>query len=604
MSANSGDSKSMVLAATDIVELIGQTVALKRRGKNYVGLCPFHTEKTPSFSVDSSKQLFYCFGCKAAGNAIDFVIKRDRLEFKEALQFLAERAGIELPRYGVSKEKQSERQLLLEANSAACAFFEKWLSDPVTGKAARDYLESRGFNADSIRKFQIGYAPDSWDSLKNSPQFKKFPASLLQQAGLLKARDEGGHYDTFRHRLMFPIRDESARVIAFGGRIMPGSDAPAKYLNSPETPLFSKSRTIYGLDVARQKIVETRLVAVVEGYTDVVMAHQYGATNVVSILGTAMTEGHVAILRRFADRIVLLFDADLAGDLAVNRAVELFLTQPIEIAIASIPEDLDPDEYLLKHGLDAFNALLESAQDALTYKWKQLSRKFEESGDLTAQQKAVEEYLQTLSAARGTGPVDEIRWGSALARVSRLTDISVERLNQRFRGAKPSVRRTYTDEGAENAPETPVYRRTNDQDRAEQWVLGILLREPGRWHDVQQHLHVDEFADDLHRKLAEIYWNHQRDEGEPEMPGFLNVLPDASLKELTVRLVQEAEHLTDLDRIISEALGHFESARLRRKEQKLLAEIRRTTESAGSVDEIDLLKQMQEQARRPDLKRG
>ena len=206
---------------------------------------------------------------------------------------------------------------------------------------------------------------------------KKYEASLLQQAGLIKARENGeGHYDTFRNRLMFPIRDETGRIIAFGGRVMPGSEDPAKYLNSPETPLFSKSQSIFGLDLARQKIVETRTVAVVEGYTDVVMAHQFGATNVVSILGTAMTEQHVSILRSFADRIVLLFDADTAGDLAVNRAVELFLTQPIEIAIASMPEGVDPDEYLLEHGAEAFAKMLADASDALTYKWKQLVRDF------------------------------------------------------------------------------------------------------------------------------------------------------------------------------------------------------------------------------------
>ena len=438
------DSKSLVLDNTDIVELIGQTVSLKRRGKSYTGLCPFHQEKTPSFSVNPQKQFFYCFGCKASGNAVDFVMKRDRVEFKDALLYLAQKAGIDLPRFSANKEKQSERQVLLEMHSAACSLFEKWLSDSVTGKAAREYLQSRGFEPETIRKFQIGYVPEAWDALMKSPVMKGYAPGELQLAGLVKAREnDGGFYDTFRHRLMFPIRDEQGRVIAFGGRVMPGSDAPAKYLNSPETPLFSKSRTVYGLDVARQKIVETRIVAVCEGYTDVVMAHQYGATNVVSILGTAMTEQHVTILRRFAEKIVLLFDADLAGDLAVNRAVELFITQPVEIAIASIPEDLDPDEYLLKHGLDAFNALLSTAQDALTYKWKQLSRKLADSNDVTARQKAIEEYLETLSTAKNSGRADSMRWDAALTRVSRLTEIGLDTLRNRFKTVRKPHRQAY-----------------------------------------------------------------------------------------------------------------------------------------------------------------
>src|SRR5213076_814120 len=212
-------------------------------------------------------------------------------------------------------------------------------SHPQMGAAAREYLDQRGINAESVKRFQIGVALDAWDGLLRSPQVKKFPPGMLALAGLVKPRNNGdGYYDTFRNRLMFPIRDENGRVIAFGGRVMPGSEDPAKYLNSPETPLFSKGRSVFGLDVARHRVVETRTVAVVEGYTDVVMAHQYGASNVVSILGTAMTEQHVNLLRRFADRIVLLFDADTAGDMAVNRAVELFLTQPIEIAIASMPD--------------------------------------------------------------------------------------------------------------------------------------------------------------------------------------------------------------------------------------------------------------------------
>src|SRR5207237_8446377 len=219
----------------------------------------------------------------------------------------------------------------------------------------RAYRESRRFTAESIKRFQIGCVPEAWDALLRSGLLKKFTPQQLQLAGLVKARENGGgFYDTFRNRLMFPIRDEQGRVIAFGGRVMPGSPDPAKYLNSPETPLFSKSRTIFGLDLARQKIVETRTAIVVEGYTDVVVSHQFGVTNVVSILGNAMTEQHVGVLRRFADRIVLIFDADVACDAAGYREVGLFLTQPVEIAIASMPEGIDPDEYLLRYGAAGF----------------------------------------------------------------------------------------------------------------------------------------------------------------------------------------------------------------------------------------------------------
>ena len=257
--AGTGDYKSQVLAATDIVQLVGASVKLVRKGRDFWGCCPFHSEKSPSFKVSPEKQFYYCFGCKEKGNAIDFVMKRDRVEFMDALRSLGQAAGIEMQQTGSMKQKAGERQVLLDAHSAACAFFEKLLAHPQHGAPARAYLEQRGFTAETIKRFQVGLAPDAWDGLLKSPVGRKFTPPQLALAGLVKKRDKGdGYYDTFRNRLMFPIRDESGRIIAFGGRVMPGSQDPAKYLNSPETPLFSKGRCVFGLDLARQKIVETR----------------------------------------------------------------------------------------------------------------------------------------------------------------------------------------------------------------------------------------------------------------------------------------------------------------------------------------------------------
>ena len=297
-------------------------------------------------------------------------MNRDRVEFLDALRVLAEQAGIEMQASG-SKSNASEKQILLDAHSSACSLFEKLLSHPDFGKAARDYLAGRGFTPEWIKRFQLGVAVESWDALLKSQAMKKFTPPQLALAGLVKPRERGdGYYDTFRNRLMFPIRDENARIIAFGGRVMPGSEDPAKYLNSPETPLFSKSRSVFGIDLAKKAIVDTRTVAIVEGYTDVVMAHQFGVSNVVSIMGTALTEQHVTFLRRYADRIVLVYDQETAGQTAVKRAVEVLLAHPVEIKIASLPDGQDPDEFLLKSGADAFKEILANAPDALDFKWK------------------------------------------------------------------------------------------------------------------------------------------------------------------------------------------------------------------------------------------
>jgi len=613
-SSSGSDIKSRVLGAIDIVELIGRSVALKKGGREYVGLCPFHQEKTPSFHVNQVKQVFFCHGCEKSGNAIDFVMLRDRLEFKDALRMLAESVGIEMPAFGGAREDPGERAALLNALSAGCLFFENLLSHPHQGRAAREYLAQRGFTGESVQRFRIGLAADSWDALGKSPAMKKFTPQQLALAGLVKRSERNperndGYYDTFRNRLIFPIRDENGRVIAFGGRVMPGSADPAKYLNSPETPVYSKSRCLFGLDLARPRIVETRSVAVVEGYTDVVMAHQFGISNVVSASGTALTGHQVTILRRFADRIVLLFDADRAGDNAVNRAVELFLTQPVEIAIASLPQGLDPDEYLLKHGPEAFEKLLASATDALTYKWKQLVRQMNASDAMTSQQQAVEQYLQTLAAARGSGPVDPLRWGAALTRVSRLTEIAVPELNRRFKiggggrrgSAAPGA---HADESVEPKKgvcgSTPLARQ-----RAEGYIVGLLLLEPGRWQTVQQQVGPVDFTDPELRRIVDLYWSHQRNEGEPILNEFLGLLEESALKSIAMRWVEEASASAEPEAVLAGSLNHVFADRRRTEERKLIARLRRTGEEAAQDSSADLddLRELQEKARQPDLRR-
>ena len=606
------DVKSRVLQATDIVALVGQSVRLKRRGKDFVGLCPFHQEKTSSFTVSPAKQRFICFGCEKAGNAIDFVMLRDRVEFKDALRILAEAASIDMPSLKRSKESVSERQVLLEAQSAAAMFFEKLLSHPQQGDAARKYLEERGINADSIKRFHIGVAADSWDALLKSVAMKKFTPPQMALAGLEKSRENGsGYYDTFRNRLMFPIRDESGRVIAFGGRVMPGSQDPAKYLNSPETPLFSKSRCVFGLDLARAKIVETRTVAVVEGYTDVVMAHQFGVDNVVSVLGTALTEHHVTTLRRFADRIVLLFDGDRAGDNAASRAMELFLSQPVEIAIASLPDGMDPDEYLLAHGAEAFKNCLADATDALSFRWKQLVREVKAEGGLTSQQRAVQQYLETLAAARGSGAVDPIRWGQALARVSRLTEIPTEELNRRFKVTPARGRSRTTSAQVVQAAEPKEYSPASGmtaRQRAEGFILGLLFTEPVRWHKIQQELNPGDFMDEALRQIATVFWQHLQDEGEPVFNEFLDLLSDVELKSVAVRWADEVSGSIEREKYLSDSLRHIMRDRENALQGKLMMDLRRTNEQQGSEadsrsSDIDALRKVQEKARIPDLKR-
>ena len=603
------DNKRLVLDAVNLVKLVGTTVALKRRGNAYVGLCPFHNEKTASFNVIESKGIFKCFGCGKGGNAIDFVMHRDRVDFKAALELLARESGIELirdPKYAQAAAQNSTlKQQLLDANTAACQFFERMLSDATIGKSAREYLyTTRGFDLETASRFRLGFATSAWEALLRSSMMKAFPRDLLLQAGLVKPREaDKSVYDTFRDRLMFPIRDEAGRVIAFGGRVMPGSVAPAKYLNSPETPLFSKSRCVYGIDLARQKIIETRTAIIVEGYTDVVMAHQFGCTNVVSVLGTALTEQHVQLLRRFADRIVLLFDADTAGDTAADRSVELFLSQPIEIEVATLPDGLDPDEVFLKQGKAGFDSVIEGAIPAIEFMWKRMTRQFNSSKDTAKKTQAMETFLTRLAAARTAGNVDEMRWGQVLARVVPLTGLSVDQLNKRFAKSTPKARPASEEVGTEAS--IVIAGPRDSRERAERWLLSALLADSSLWSDHGHEIQPSDMVTPEARLLGQYVFAQLRGEGEINIHDMLDVL-DVHARSFALDLLAEAMDAEQAKARLKEAVAFFEAQRTRDEQQSLVMDLRRTTSNTAGdgADSIELLKKLQEKARKPDFRRG
>ena len=631
--SNFGDGKRLVLEATDIVRLIGETVQLKRAGRRYVGLCPFHNEKTPSFSVDPAKQFFYCFGCKKGGNAIDFVIERDRADFMTALQALADWAGVKLPRLERSPEQADKRKRLLDAHSAAASIFHKLLFNPKVGEKALNYLRGRGFSDEIIRRFGLGYAPDAWDTLVQQGMVRKFPAQLLEEGGLLKRRDRGdGWYDTFRDRVMFPIRDEQGRVFAFGGRVLPGADNPAKYLNSPETPLFSKSRVLFALDLAKKRMVETRTAVVFEGYADAVMAHQFGITNAVAVLGTSLTAEHAQVLRRLADRIILLFDADAAGGAAAKRSVELFLRESIDVLVAELPAGMDPDEFLKEQGGQAFENRLAAATDALGYYWRMMQQRFDATQSVTNHERGLREFLTTIAEARSTvGSIDPERWGAILVRLQKLTGLRANDLNQRFartdRRLAPAARtrpaarksqwRRRPDGGWRKQEPRYVGPKRSDlppgtgetaYGRAEAHLLGALFNQPSLWHGVQERIAPEDFSDRRYRWLAERFWQHLRDEGEPSFAEWLEALEvsaggkvdaAARAKSACIELATRAEALGEPQRVAAESVEFFQKRRGGRELDELLATARREAESELKLsrDESALLREVEQRVR-------
>src|SRR5690242_1085285 len=355
-----------------LAEIVGRRVKLIRRGREFTGLCPFHNEKTPSFSVVEDKGFYHCFGCGAHGDIIGFTMQTENLSFPEAVEQLARRAGLEVPQETREERERAERQATLQtAVDAACAFFEKMLHGP-EGRSARAYLEQRGLDDATIRRFRLGFAPDGRDKLKRAVMSSTMSEALLLEAGLLRKPEGGGEsYDYFRNRVIFPIGDRRGRIIAFGGRVM--DDGQPKYLNSPETPLFQKGRNLYGWALARVAAAKEPSAIVVEGYMDVIALHRAGFTTAVAPLGTALTEAQIEELWRMAPEPVLCFDGDSAGQRAASRALAraLPILKPgLSLRFAILPSAEDPDSLILHHGAGAMRELLDRAQPLAEVLWR------------------------------------------------------------------------------------------------------------------------------------------------------------------------------------------------------------------------------------------
>ena len=364
MALVSQSTLEQIRAANDIVDIIGAHVPLKRNGANFVCLCPFHKEKSPSFNVNPSRQIFRCFGCGKGGDVFTFVKEYENLDFMDAVRRLAERARIplEMDNDPAVRDQRSIKDQLLKLHEAITQRWQQCLAGEAAGQVAREYLERRGVHPDAIREFRVGAAPESWDDTVNWAKAKGFSPELCETAGLILRRDSGGWYDRFRGRLIFPICDEQGRVIAFSGRVLQGDEKQAKYVNSPVTPIFIKGRVLFALDKAKRPILDAGKAILAEGQLDTIACHSAGIRNVVAPQGTAFTADQARVLKRYVDEVVLCFDGDKAGRDAVIRALDPLLAAGLAIRVASIPPPDDPDSWIRAHGAESFQALLNRAQ--------------------------------------------------------------------------------------------------------------------------------------------------------------------------------------------------------------------------------------------------
>ena len=370
--------KEQIRNAVDIVQIIGERVPLKKAGKAFVARCPFHTEKTPSFNVNPELQIYKCFGCGVGGDVFSFLMAYDKVSFPEALRALAERAGIPLTDT-VNRKHQARREAndpYYQANALAREYFVDSLNDPKKGTSAREYLTRRGLTDETIKKFGLGYAPDSWDGLLALARIRSIAPSVLVESGLAVKNEKGRVYDRFRGRVTFPITNDSGRVVAFGARTL-DPDGEPKYLNSSESPVYQKNRILYGLYHARDAIRREKCVFVVEGYMDVIRLMQDGIGNVVATCGTSLTAEHGRILKRYSDRIVLIFDGDTAGQRAAIRAGDTLLEAGVESIVALLPTGEDPDTLVAKNGPDALRRIADEGTPFVRFRWKRLGEEYD-----------------------------------------------------------------------------------------------------------------------------------------------------------------------------------------------------------------------------------
>ncbi len=531
-------TKAAIKNSVDIVSLLADYgLPAHRSGSKLKVLCPFHDDHNPSLELNPERQSYKCWSCGAGGDIFTFVQEFERVDFPEALRMLADRAGITLEQPTAGPEPAGPSKTDLFAVNA-------WAeSEFVAGLGlvdeARAYVESRGISKEMIRQFRLGYAPESRDWLVTRARRAGFSIELLEEAGLVSRAQENQQIvrERFRGRLIFPIHDARGRTVAFGGRIMPDLEARmkeegkgvAKYLNSPETRLFKKSRNLYGIDHARLSTRAAGWVGVVEGYTDVIAAHQAGLANIVGTLGTALTDDHVRALRSLADRVVLVFDGDEAGQKAADRSLELFLGHEVDVRVLTLPEELDPCEFLLEHGAEPFQAMVDRAVDPLTFTLDRAASLYD-LDSAEGSRLMSERVLATLSRVPSTSRAGlDVKLAKALDTLSQRIRVPVAILQRRWRELAVQARRQTIDLGEKSPKSRPILATSLDPVDLE--LIRILLNQPSVVHQLVTRVTVSSLRDLPLQAILQVCYDLRADGETPTFDLIASRLEDPALRD-------------------------------------------------------------------------
>lgn len=597
--------------SVSIVDFISGFVQLKKRGKNYIGLCPFHQEKTPSFTVSEEKQIYHCFGCHAGGNIFKFLMDYKNISFVESVQEVAEFGGIQLTYKGEKdSEKQSLQEELYEINLQAAKYFSKILLKEPEGEVARNYFENRRIKTQTQKVFGLGFALPSWDNLLNYFRENKIDLAKAKTLGLIDAKDGGQFYDKFRGRIIFPIFSPNGRVVAFGGRILQNDKNAAKYLNSPESIIYLKRKSLYGLYHSKEEIRKMNKAILVEGYMDLISLYQNGVKNVVASSGTSLTEDQIRLLSRYTKNIVVLFDADTAGQNAAMRSIELLLKQDFEIKILSLPEGDDPDSYINKNGKEQFEEILQRARNFLEYQTAQYEAKgaFKDPGQ---QAEAIRELIKSASLVR-----DDLKRSILLKSIARkfnLREKLIETELEKFlksRKRSEDIKKNTTalrKTGSANSEMNVLLNRK--MNHLEKEIISLLYE--GNKEIVElifDNIHPDDLGNPKLKELADIvYEGYQEDNIMPA--ALIDKIKDEESRDFILSLTLESAPIStrwekyssdgkveiDIIKFTKDVVKKFNLKRLEKLIREKNAEIPKLNENTDIINMLNSIKILQEE---------
>ena len=564
----SDDIIEEVRQKNDIVDVVSQYVKLTRKGSSYFGLCPFHNEKTPSFSVTPGKQMYYCFGCGAGGNVFNFIMEYENYSFGEALKHLADRAGVELPKIEYSREvreKAEQKAELLEINKQAAQYYYYQLRTE-GGRQGHEYLAGRQLSEETMRKFGLGYSDKFGSGLYKYLKSKGYSDERLRESGLFNVDERHGMYDKFWNRVIFPIMDVNNRVIGFGGRVM--GDGKPKYLNSPETKIFDKSRNLYGLNIART--TRKKYLILCEGYMDVISMHQAGFTNAVASLGTALTSGHASLLKRYTQEVLLLYDSDEAGIRAALRGIPILRDAGVSSRVVNLKPYKDPDEFIKNMGAEAFEERLGQASDSFMFRVSIAESEFpmdEPQGQNRFFERCAELLLELKDELERNLYIEAI-----VKKYRGQYGVSAEDLRKRvntlaLKGTPAENRTQPKTSGGQNKK-----KKESASDQAQKLMLTWLVTYPGIFDKVAQYLNAEDFIVPLYKEVAQMLFRQREEEGQVNPAKLLNSFTDSEEQREVASLFNATIHLEtqqEQDRAFADTLLRIKAESLAEKNRNL-----------------------------------